>query len=540
MTDRPDQMAHFLSAASFWSPEHIVESAWLQHAPFAFWLMNAARPDVVVELGTHFGFSYFCFCQAAEWAAMPSKLYAVDTWEGDRQTGFYGGDVLTSVETHNAARYSGRSTLMRMRFDEALGCFAEGSIDLLHIDGAHSYDDVRDDFEAWLPKLSPQGVILFHDVAVEQEGFGVKRLWTELGERYPHFTFHHGSGLGVLGVGPAPPDPIERLLSLDSASPTRELVRDAYARLGRTVQLDHDLRFGARMFQLRQTALEAENARLRETAQKESGADGAQSHGEAVVAALAQRLDSLSNHNGAALNAAVALLTSLIRRLDQADMQLARESARATVLGKDVVRLEVELADANRRCADVEATNSALASKLGQAKEVIVRLRGNLIDAEANTAVLARGMRLLAPLSPLRRKLAVLRLVRNPLFDGKWYIERYMKRNASCFVAAEHFLREGFASGCNPNPLFDTRWYLTHYDDVRRSGENPLMHYFAVGWAEGRNPGPGFDTAYYLEHNPDVAKSGMNPLVHFLRFGRKEGRQPRDESFDMASVGFNE
>lgn len=540
MTDRPDQVAHFLSAASFWSPEQIVESAWLQHAPFAFWLMNAARPDVVVELGTHVGFSYFCFCEAAERSVMPSKLYAVDTWEGDAQAGFYGGDVLTSVEAHNAARYSGRSTLMRMRFDEALDRFADGSIDLLHIDGAHGYDDVRGDFKAWLPKLSPHGVILFHDVAVEREGFGVKRLWAEIGERYPHFTFHHGFGLGVLGVGPALPDPIERLLSLDPASPMTELVRDAYARLGRAVQLDHDLRFGARVLQLRQAALEAENARLRQAAPKESGTDGEPSPGEVGVAALAQRLDSLCNHNGAALSAAVAFLNSLMRRLDQADMRLARERAQAATLGNDVVRLETELADADSRRADLEATNASLAVRLRQAEDTIARLRGDLIDAEASAAVLARGSRLLTPLSPLKRKLAAFRLVRNPLFDGKCYVEKYMKRNASRFAAAEHFLREGFASGCNPNPLFDTRWYLTHYDDVRRSGENPLMHYFAAGWAEGRNPGPGFDTAYYLEHNPDVAKSGMNPLAHFLRFGRKEGRQPKAASVDMASVGFGD
>lgn len=520
MTDSLAQMAQFLSTTSFWSPEFVVESAWLQHAPFAFWLMDAARPNIVVELGTHTGFSYFCFCEAAERAAMPSKLYAVDTWEGDAQTGFYGGDVLTSVEAHNAARYSGRSTLMRMRFDEALPSFAEGSIDLLHIDGAHGYDDVRGDFEAWLPKLSPQGVILFHDVAVEQEGFGVKQLWTDLGDRYQHFTFHHGSGLGVLGVGMALPDPVERLLSLDSVSPTSELVRGLYARLGLAVQLDHDLRFGAQMFRRRQAALEAENAHLRKTAPIGAGPDDGQSQGEAVAAALIPHLVSLSGHNGAAFSAAITLLTSLMRRLDQSDAQ-------ATALRKNVVGLEAELADANRRCADVEVTNSALVARQRQAEDVIARLQGDLIDAEASAAVLTRGVHLLSPLLSLRRKLAVLRLVRNPLFDGRWYVDEYMKRNASCFAAAEHFLREGFTSGCNPNPLFDTRWYLTHYDDVRRSGENPLVHYFTEGWAEGRNPGPGFDTAYYLEHNPDVAKSGMNPLAHFLRFGRKEGRQPR-------------
>jgi predicted O-methyltransferase YrrM len=39
----------------------------------------------------------------------------------------------------------------------------EGQIDLLLIDGDHSYEATRDDFESWSPFVAPEGAILFHD-----------------------------------------------------------------------------------------------------------------------------------------------------------------------------------------------------------------------------------------------------------------------------------------------------------------------------------------------------------------------------------------
>src|SRR5437764_4408932 len=56
-----------LSPACFWPPQQLdPQSAWLEHAPFAFWLIEALRPRILVELGTHGGYSYFAFCQAVE------------------------------------------------------------------------------------------------------------------------------------------------------------------------------------------------------------------------------------------------------------------------------------------------------------------------------------------------------------------------------------------------------------------------------------------------------------------------------------------
>ena len=49
---------------------------------------------------------------------------------------------------------------VRCTFAEALQHFPDGSVDLLHIDGRHFYEDVKEDYESWLPKLSDRAVVL--------------------------------------------------------------------------------------------------------------------------------------------------------------------------------------------------------------------------------------------------------------------------------------------------------------------------------------------------------------------------------------------
>ena len=221
----------FVSRASYWLPDVILESAWLQHAPFAFWLISALRPRTVVELGVHRGFSYFAFCQAAQRLRLDTRCFAVDHWAGDAHAGFYGEDVYQDVRRHND-RYESFSRLIRAEFSDACGAFMDGSIDLLHIDGCHTYEAVRRDFETWLPKLSSRGVVLLHDTAEYQKDFGVYLLWEALRGRYPHFEFTHGHGLGVVGVGAETAEPVRALFAASASAVASRAIRTRYERLG--------------------------------------------------------------------------------------------------------------------------------------------------------------------------------------------------------------------------------------------------------------------------------------------------------------------
>lgn len=217
----------------FWRPTYLAPSAWHEHIPFAFWIMQAHRPRVVVELGVHYGVSYFAFCQAAGRLGLDASLYGIDTFKGDAHSGTYDGTVYEQVKKHNDSHYAGFSSIVRSTFEDALHHFQNGSIDLLHIDGMHTFDAVRADFDSWSQKLSPRAVVLMHDTNVRERGFGVAKMFQDLCSRYPHFEFIHGHGLGVLGIGKDQSVQMQHLFTLSKNELERHLVRETFASLGR-------------------------------------------------------------------------------------------------------------------------------------------------------------------------------------------------------------------------------------------------------------------------------------------------------------------
>lgn len=173
-------------------------SPWGGHRNFAYDLVSYLKPDVVVELGSHLGGSLFAFCQSIKDNQFDTKIYGVDTWQGDEHAGYYGEEVYELVNRIIDQKYRGISiSLVRKYFDDAVSEFQDNSIDILHIDGLHTYDAVKNDYETWIPKLKENGIVLFHDVA-EDTGYGSAIYWKEISNYHPNLKFEHNWGLGIL------------------------------------------------------------------------------------------------------------------------------------------------------------------------------------------------------------------------------------------------------------------------------------------------------------------------------------------------------
>ena len=216
----------------FWEPRRLVfPGPWTGHIPFAFWIVKALRPKILVELGTHSGNSYSALCQAMQTFEVDGRAYAVDSWQGDEHAGQYDESIYEELYRFNHLHYGSFSTLLKTVFDDAREYFDKGSVDLLHIDGMHTYDAVKHDFDRWRDALTERGVVLFHDVGVRERDFGVWRLWSELSQIHPSFEFHHSNGLGVLGVGTALPAPLRALF--DAPPDEAAEIRRRFAQSGK-------------------------------------------------------------------------------------------------------------------------------------------------------------------------------------------------------------------------------------------------------------------------------------------------------------------
>lgn len=209
-------------------PKRFGTAASQEHLPFIKLLVHLMRPKVFVELGVHKGDSYLAICEAINALGIKISCYGVGTWNGAET-------ALSTLRQQHDPVFGHFSNLIEGTVDTAAAHFSEGSIELLHIDGQHVYEAVCHDWETFRPKMSRNGVVLFHFTNRREGNYGVWKLWEQLRATYRHFEFLHGNGLGVLVLSPGISEALNAFLTMAEKNPA--LIRSYFFALGNRIAL---------------------------------------------------------------------------------------------------------------------------------------------------------------------------------------------------------------------------------------------------------------------------------------------------------------
>ncbi len=169
------------------------------------WLVEEHAPKTVVEIGTYAGGTLYCLCRLAQPDATIASI--------DKPMGRFGGGYTDERAVEMQRLFPrDRQKLHLIRDDsqnpstlEALkGILGETPLDLLFIDGDHTYEGVRSDFEMYSPLVVEGGMIAFHDILDHHPDSGceVARYWNEIKDDYRHVELavapYRWGGIGVL------------------------------------------------------------------------------------------------------------------------------------------------------------------------------------------------------------------------------------------------------------------------------------------------------------------------------------------------------
>ncbi|MEZ5829717.1 MAG: hypothetical protein R3D05_00885 [Dongiaceae bacterium] len=220
----------FVTPPMFWAADRLDPSARSEHVPFLFWLVDTLRPFALVELTETPAAAYLAYCQAVSRLRLPTQCYAISGRSAKRD----------ELLAHHDARYAQFSRLLQARPENAFERFEVGTVDLLSIEATESAA-FTEQWDSWLPKLSKRAVVLVYGIDDPSSHNSALELWNALVDRYPHFEFVQGSGLGILGVGEDLPPALHHLFSLDAIAPRALEVREMFARLGSSARLQGEL-----------------------------------------------------------------------------------------------------------------------------------------------------------------------------------------------------------------------------------------------------------------------------------------------------------
>lgn len=181
-------------------------SGWKGHEEFVWWLCDWLKPKLMVELGVDWGYSFLCLGTSKQ-----GRVIGIDHFQGDEMTGQRDTHVHVSFITQAMKLGKCNVEIRNAKFADQAKSWADGPIQLLHIDGHPK--ECQADFNAWLPHLdaSTFSVLLLHNATVWPQ---VKAVYEQGPRCFYKCLFPDAGGLGVLSKNSALIDAICQEFSL--------------------------------------------------------------------------------------------------------------------------------------------------------------------------------------------------------------------------------------------------------------------------------------------------------------------------------------
>jgi predicted O-methyltransferase YrrM len=171
-------------------------------------IFQELNPKYILEIGTANGGTLFCFCKLAQ---NDATIISIDLPEGP----FGGGYPEWKIPIYQAfAKENQKLYLLRKdshqqeTLEEVKKILNGKGLDFLFIDGDHSYEGVKKDFEMYSPLVRKGGIIAFHDIASKgnpEFTGGVKDFYNMIKSEYNYKTKEiikdlnqEGFGIGVI------------------------------------------------------------------------------------------------------------------------------------------------------------------------------------------------------------------------------------------------------------------------------------------------------------------------------------------------------
>jgi predicted O-methyltransferase YrrM len=168
-------------------------------------LVASLAPKRALEIGTYRGGTLYLLCA---FSTPNAKIISLDLPRGQFGGGYHWAKIplfklfRRKNQTLKLVRADSHQPLTKKRVENIL---AGEKLDFLFIDGDHTYEGVKQDFEMYAPLVRKGGTVVFHDIAehLPEEHCEVAKFWDEIKQQYPHREIiedrnQHWAGIGIL------------------------------------------------------------------------------------------------------------------------------------------------------------------------------------------------------------------------------------------------------------------------------------------------------------------------------------------------------